>query len=66
VIVLMVSVGEVVMRMGQRLVPMPMRVPRPRRDQLGVLVLMMRVMRVLVFVLQQRMSVNVLVTLGEV
>jgi len=47
-----VRVGEVVMRMGQRLVPHPMRMPRPRRDGFGVLMLVMIVVRMLVFVLE--------------
>ena len=54
------------MRMRQRLVPVRVRVPRPRSDRLTVGVLVMRVVPVLVGVLQWLVRVPVLVPLGQV
>ena len=54
------------MRVGQRLVPVRMAVPRAGRDRHRVLVLVVRVMGVPVRVFERRMRVRVLVPLGQV
>ena len=59
-------VGKVGMRMRQRLVTMPVRVPRARCDRLRVLVLMVVVVDVLVRMREQLVRMPMFVTLGQV
>ena len=61
----MVRVRKMRVRVRHRLMVMRMRMAGARRDVVHVLMLMVRIVRVLVFVIEDLVSVQVLVTLGE-